>query len=202
MVRQVEARSRRAGTAVLAIRARCGAVRREVEAAGELPEHEGEARPQGGVVAVLVEVPARAAAARPDRLLHAPAAAWRCTPAGPRRALRMWRGRGVSICCRALDKVVDRRLGHVDHRAVAEPHVGADHEDHVREAGDGRALVGTLPVLAPDVAEGLAVAALDQVVRRRIGDVETGRDDDRVHLANGAVRGHDRRSDVPRRCRR
>ena len=47
-----------------------------------------------------------------------------------------------------VDEVVDLRLDHEDHRAVAQAGVRPDQEEQVREAGDGRALVGLLPVSA------------------------------------------------------
>ena len=121
----------------------------DVERAGEPPEGEREARPQRRVVAVLVEVPAGAAAGLPDRAAPSAAAATCCRPAATsRRTSKVAMPLALHRPQRA-GQVVQVRLDHVDHRAVPEAGVRADHEQQVREAGDGRALVGLLPSLVP-----------------------------------------------------
>ena len=93
-------------------------------------------RPDRGVAAGVVEVPARAAGApdgAPASALElgvvAACASGRISIVSAPRS-RMWPQRG--------QHVRDLRLDHVDHRAVPEPGVRAEQEEQVREAGDRR----------------------------------------------------------------
>ena len=76
-----------------AVFARGGLVGLPVELAGHRAEPEREARPQRRVVAVRVQVPARAATGRPDRASSSGPATSRCTRAADPREPRRWPAR-------------------------------------------------------------------------------------------------------------
>ena len=67
--------------------------------------------------------------------------------AGPRRAARWRRRRVADRMAQGVEDVGDLRLDHEDHARVAQPGVGADHEEQVGEPVHGRALVGLHAVL-------------------------------------------------------
>src|SRR5690606_5695741 len=148
---------------------------------------EGGAGPQGGVAAAGIEVPARAAAPGPHSAPHPllePGIP--CVLGGAARFERCASGR-VEVAQGAQD-VVQLGFDHVDHRAVAQPGVGAHDEEEVGESGDRGAAQGAHAV-PPVVGERSSRAVVDTVGDRHVGDVETGGEDDGVHVVGGAVGG-------------
>ena len=163
-----------------------------VELAGELAEPEGEVRPQRGVVPVLVEVPAGAAAGQPHGALRLLRDQRRGRPPGPAGVVSSSReALGVHGLQRVVD-VGDLRLDHVDHRRVADADVRA------RPAGTGsgsrrrwRCWLLTMPSDQTS-ARRAAVAAADLLGDRQVGHVEAGGQHDRVGRALDAVPVDDR----------
>ena len=154
-------------------------------------ERERRPRPQRGVVAVGVEVPAGAAAGRPD---GAPHPALHVGVVLPRRVLGHLH-RGVVVSAHGPDGVDDvghLGLDHEHHAGVPEPGVRTDDEEQVGEVGDRGALVGGHPRLPPLLGQRLPGAAGDVLGDRQLGGVEAGGDDQHVDRALHAVLGHDR----------
>ena len=115
-------------------RRRAQRVRGLVELARALPERPGERRPERGVVAVAVDVVARAAARDPDRAVASSRRARRCRRPAPRGGPRARAAPRRAHRLQRVEHVVDLRLDHEHDRGVAETGVRADEEEQVREA--------------------------------------------------------------------
>ena len=171
------------------VRGRDGAVGGRIEARRAAAEPPGGARPQRRVAAPLVEVPAGAAAGRPDRAGHGPLHA--AVPGG------LGVLANLDDVARPLDVadgvggVGDLGLDHEYLGAVTEAGVGPDQEEEVREAGHRGALVGLHP-LGPALLQRHPLAADDPVGDGDVGDVEARPEDDRVDRVLRAVGGHHR----------
>ena len=92
-------------------------------------------------------------------------------------------GAGRFMARSARPYVLDLRLDHVDHRAVAEAGVRAEQQEQVREAGRR-----TVPRYArwasrPRLGQQCGRRGRARGPRRDVGDVEAGPEDDRVDLA-------------------
>src|SRR5262249_59368090 len=109
------------------------AVLREVQAMRGPPEPERGAGPQRCVAPGGVEIPADAATGGPDRGRHPRLDAR--TPALERTRPRVQGGGPGPVQHREVTQdVAELGLDDVDHRAMAEPRVGPDHQAQVGEA--------------------------------------------------------------------
>jgi len=161
------------------------------EVRGRLAEAPGEARPQRRVLAgARIEIPALAAARRPDRLLQLALQLAVELRLDGRAHLDRVRALAVHRLQCAED-VFDLRLDHEHHRVMTEPGVRADDHEEVRIAGQRRAEIRVRAV-APCIDDIEAAAADDRAARERIGDLEAGAVDQAVHLMTRAVGRHDR----------
>ena len=96
-----------------------------------------------------------------------------------------------------VHEVIHLGLDHVDHRRMSQTRSRAHQHRQVGETVDGRALVRAHALAPPHLRQRLALAAVNQLERRRIGDVEAGAHDQDVDGALGAVGGGDRMSVDP-----
>ena len=71
---------------------------------------------------------------------------------------------------------------------MAEPSVGSDQDEQVREPGDRRAAVRLRPT-GPHLSQGASLPAANPSSHRHIRDVKSGAQDNRVYLPSGAVGG-------------
>ena len=71
---------------------------------------------------------------------------------------------------------------------MAEPGVGSDQDEQVREPGDRRAAVRLRPT-GPHLSQGASLPAANPSSHRHIRDVKSGAQDNRVYLPSGAVGG-------------
>ena len=137
-----------------------------IEGANELAEAEGEARPQRGVAAARIEVPALAAPEARRSSARCVCTRALYAAAHPGLSVDARRSPLSRMRCERVDHVLDLRLDHEDHRVVAEAGVRARQTmKRFGKPATRRAQVGLGAVL-PGVVQVDAVRA-DDARRRR-----------------------------------